>query len=200
MNKTISIVINAVLVVAVIVLFVLVLNKKETKSSAEEVREKVQTGEVLPVAYINVDSLLLQYQFAVDANEALMRKQEDARLKINTQARKLQADMEEFQRKLENNAFLSRERAEQEQTRILQKQQELQNLDAKLTEELMVEQQNMSLQLRDTINNFLKEFNADGRYHMIISNTAGDNLLQANEEYNITAKVVAALNKRCAMK
>ena len=161
MNKTISIVINAVLVVAVIVLFVLVLNKKETKSSAEEVREKVQ---------------------------------------INTQARKLQADMEEFQRKLENNAFLSRERAEQEQTRILQKQQELQNLDAKLTEELMVEQQNMSLQLRDTINNFLKEFNADGRYHMIISNTAGDNLLQANEEYNITAEVVAALNKRCAKK
>ena len=151
MNKTISIVINAVLVVAVIVLFVLVLNKKDAKSSVEEVREKVQTGEILPVAYINVDSLLLQYQFAVDANEALMRKQEDARLKINTQARKLQADMEEFQRKLENNAFLSRERAEQEQNRILQKQQELQNLDAKLTEELMVEQQNMSLQLPSII-------------------------------------------------
>jgi outer membrane protein len=81
--------------------------------------------------------LLLKYQFAKDANESLIKKQEDSRLTINSRARELQGEMNEFQRKLENNAFLSRERAEQEHTRLLKKQQELQNLDGQLTQQLI---------------------------------------------------------------
>lgn len=199
MNKPLSIILStltALLTVAVIVLFVLVLDKPKC-ALAETCSAPVCDTASLPIAYINVDSLLLQYSFAVDANDALMRKQEDARLKINTQARRLQEEMADFQRKLENNAFLSRARAEQEQTRLLQKQEDLQALDARLTEELMIEQQNMSLQLRDTINNFLQEYNADKRYQLIISNTANDNLLYSDEAYNITGEVVELLNSRC---
>ncbi|MBO7234600.1 MAG: OmpH family outer membrane protein [Paludibacteraceae bacterium] len=199
MNKTTTIfnALTVILLAAVIVLFVLVI--KKPKCAQAEACNPSTTVEMnnLPVAYINVDSLLLQYDFAINANDALMRKQEDARLRINTQAKRLQEDMNDFQRKLENNAFLSRTRAEQEQTRLLQKQEELQKLDAQLTEELMVEQQNMSLQLRDSINNILKVYNADNRYQLIISNTSGDNLLYASEAYNITNDVVELLNTRC---
>lgn len=199
MNKTTTFfnVLTASLLVAVIVLFVLVMQKPKCSQEASSVASTSSEVSTLPIAYINVDSLLLQYNFAINANDALMRKQEDARLKINTQAKRLQDEMNDFQRKLENNAFLSRARAEQEQTRLLQKQEELQRLDAQLTEELMIEQQNMSLQLRDTINNILKEYNADQRYQLIISNTSGDNLLYANEAYNITREVVDLLNARC---
>ena len=91
----------------------------------------------LPVAYINVDSLLIHYQFAKEANESLIRKQEDSRLKINTMARQLQVEMGDFQRKLENNAFLSRDRAQQEQTRLQKKQQELQEMDGNLSKQLV---------------------------------------------------------------
>lgn len=195
MNKTFN-VLTVLLTVAVIVLFVLVMQKPKCNAEVAYQNNTCDTA-TLPIAYINVDSLLLNYDFAITANDALMRKQEDARLKINTQARRLQEEMADFQRKLENNAFLSRARAEQEQTRLLQKQEELQQLDARLTEELVIEQQNMSLQLRDTINNFLKEYNADKHYQLIISNTAGDNLLYANEKYDITDEVVEILNSRC---
>ena len=196
MKKT-SLILSIISLVAVIVLFVLVMQKPKCSQEASSVASTSSEVSTLPIAYINVDSLLLQYNFAINANDALMRKQEDARLKINTQAKRLQDEMNDFQRKLENNAFLSRARAEQEQTRLLQKQEELQRLDAQLTEELMIEQQNMSLQLRDTINNILKEYNADQRYQLIISNTSGDNLLYANEAYNITREVVDLLNTRC---
>lgn len=199
MNKTTSIfnALTVILLAAVIVLFVLVI--KKPKCSQEGTCTATTSIEMnnLPLAYINVDSLLLQYDFAINANDALMRKQEDARLKINSQAKRLQEEMNDFQRKLENNAFLSRARAEQEQTRLLQKQEELQKLDAQLTEELMIEQQNMSLQLRDSINDILKVYNADNRYQLIISNTSGDNLLYADEAYNITNDVVELLNTRC---
>ena len=199
MNKTTSIfnALTVILLAAVIVLFVLLI--KKPKCSQEGTCTATTSIEMnnLPLAYINVDSLLLQYDFAINANDALMRKQEDARLKINSQAKRLQEEMNDFQRKLENNAFLSRARAEQEQTRLLQKQEELQKLDAQLTEELMIEQQNMSLQLRDSINNILKVYNADNRYQLIISNTSGDNLLYADEAYNITTDVVEVLTTRC---
>ena len=191
MNK-VQIVINVVLVAAVAALFVIVCGKKkcETPTAA------VEQSEVLPIAYLNTDSLLVNYVFAQEANEKLMKKQEDARLKLNTKARTLQNEMADFQRKLENNAFLSRERAEKEQQRLIKKQQELQELEAKLTEDIMIENQKLNIQLADTLTNFLQEFNADGRYHVILSNSAKDNVLMAAESYNITSEVIKQLNAR----
>lgn len=195
--KNISLIINAVLGVAVIVLFILVLGGKNNGGVAGVQFGGDSTLTVkLPIAYVNVDSLLLNYQFAKESNETLLKKQEDSRLDLNVQARQLQGEMAEFQRKLENNAFLSRERAEQEQNRLMRKEQDLQQLNAKLSQELMEVQQKVSEELRDTINAFLKEYNKDKKYEMIISNTASDNILLANEGYDITQDVIEVLNER----
>ena len=192
MNK-VQILVNVVLVAAVAALFAIVLGGKKNSEVPAVVTE---TSKVMPIAYLNVDSLLVNYLFAQEASEKLMKKQEDARLKLNTKARTLQNEMADFQRKLENNAFLSRERAEKEQQRLLKKQQELQELEAKLTEDIMIENQKLNMQLADTLTNFLKSYNADGRYHVILSNSAKDNVLMAAESYNITNEVVDALNAR----
>ena len=192
MNK-LQILVNVVLVAAVAALFVIILSGKK---SCNTPTAAVEQSEVLPIAYLNTDSLLVNYVFAQEANEKLMKKQEDARLKLNTKARTLQNEMADFQRKLENNAFLSRERAEKEQQRLIKKQQELQELEAKLTEDIMIENQKLNIQLADTLTNFLKEYNADGRYHVILSNNAKDNVLMAAESYNITNEVINKLNAR----
>lgn len=150
----------------------------------------------MPVAYLNLDSLLVNYNFAIEANERLMSKQEDARLKLNTKMRTFQNEYADFQRKVENRAFLSQERAESEANRLQRKQQELEELNEKLQQELLIETQNLNLQLADTLTNFLQEFNADGRFHMIFSNTGRDNILMAGEGYDITDEVISALNAR----
>ena len=192
MNK-IQILINVILVAAVAALFVIFFSKKAPAATETLV---TGTSEVMPVAYLNVDSLLANYTFAQEASEKLMSKQEDARVKMNTKLRTFQDEVADFQRKLEDNAFLSRERAEKEQQRLAKKEQELQELEAKLTQDIMIENQKLNQQLADSLNNFLKEFNADGRYHVILSNTAKDNVLMANEQYDITNDVVNGLNAR----
>jgi len=199
--KNLSLIINAVLAIAVVILFVIVLGGKTSTATTPIVHgnDSISYGK-LPIAYINIDSLLLNYQFAKEANEALIKKQEDSRLTINTKARQLQTEMAEFQRKLENNAFLSRERAEQEQARLQKKQQELQELDGKLSQQLMQVQQKMSEGLRDTINTFMKEYNKDNKYELIISNTSSDNILYAAKGYDITEEVTKMLNERCEKK
>lgn len=199
MNK-IHLSIELVLAAAVVALFVIVFNgRSKAPEAPQQVAAPVVEG-AMPVAYLNVDSLLLQYTYAQEMTEKLLRKQEDARLKLNTKARTLQKEMEDFQRKLENNAFLSRERAESEQQRLLRKQQELEDLDAKLTQEIMTENQKFNMQLADTLMAFLKDFNADGRYQIILSNNAKDNILMAAEGYDITPAVVSGLNSRYTKK
>ena len=193
MNK-IQIVINVILVAAVATLFGIVLAGKKPASAEVVVSNP---SEVMPVAYLNVDSLLANYTFAQEASEKLMTKQEDARVKMNTKLRTFQNEVADFQRKLENNGFLSRERAEQAQQKLAKKEQELQELEAKLTQDIMIENQKLNVQLADSLTNYLKEFNADGRYHVILSNTAKDNVLMAAEQYDITDEVVAGLNARC---
>lgn len=194
--KNLSLYLNGVLAIAVVALFIIVFTKKDDGGTSTPFsKEQIKSGK-LPIAYINVDSLLSNYQFAKDANESLIRKQEDSRLDINTKARQLQVEMGEFQRKLEANAFLSRERAEQEQARLVRRQQELQELDGKLSQQLMQVQQKMSEQLRDTINAFLKVYNKDKKYELIISNTSSDNILYAEKGYDITAEITKLLNER----
>lgn len=198
--KNLSLILNAILAVAVVILFWLVLGNKTTQVGKVATIGKTTSVGKLPLAYINIDSLLLNYQFSKDANESLTKKQEESRLTINTRARQLQSEMAEFQRKLENNAFLSRERAEQEQLRLQKKQQELQQMDGQLSQQLMQVQQKMSEELRDTINKFIKEYNKDGKYELIISNTSSDNILWAAKGYDITEEVTKMLNERCAKK
>lgn len=200
--KNALLVLNGVFAVAIIILFVLVLGNR--KQHAEDVlvmsTDSLSSSDALPFAYVNVDSLLLGYQFAQDANEVLIKKEEDSRLTFNTKARQLQNEVAEFQRKLENNAFLSRERAEKEQNRLMQKQQELQELEAKLAQDLFTQQQKVNEQLRDTINKFLKDYNMGKKYEIIFSNTANDNILHADKKYDITKEVIDGLNKRMAKK
>ncbi len=200
MNK-IQIFIDSILSIAIIALFVLIFTgKPEAGVSTESTATFPKEDLTIPVAYLNLDSVLLNYQFAIEANEKLMTKQEDARLKLNSKARSFQSEAADFQKKLENGAFMSRERAEQKQQELLKKQQDLQDLEAKLTNDIMLENQQLNLQLADTLNSFLAEFNKDGHYQLIFANTGKDNILQSAEGYDITAEVVDALNARYASK
>lgn len=196
--KNINLIINGVLLIAVIVLFGLHIsgNKKTGIQSGGVAVGDTSKYAKLPIAYVNVDSLLINYSFAKDLNEALLRKQEGSRASLNEKAKVLQAEMGDFQKKVDNNAFLSRDRAEAEQRRLMGKQQEFEQMKERLSSELMVQQQKMNEQLRDTINAFLKEYNKEKNYDLIISNTMFDNILYAKESYNITKDVVDQLNER----
>ncbi len=169
---------------------------EEAKNDVLKVPECTTPDSKLPIAFVNLDTIISQYNVAIEANEKLIKKQEDARLSINEKAQKWQAEVNEFNRKLENNAFLSRERAEKEAQRLQKKESELQSLEQKLTQELLEEQQKMTLQLRTAIDNAIKEFNKDGRYHLILSTSAmQETVIFSLNGYDISAEILNILNK-----
>lgn len=174
-------------------------NQDKQSAATEEPKCQVAPieGAVMPIAVVNVDTILTKYTLAQEANERLVKRQEDARLELNQKARTLQNEMVDFQKKLENNAFLSRERAEQEQNRLLQKEQGLAVREQEMSQEIMIDQQNITFQLRDSIDAAISFFNKDGKYHMVVStNSMNDNVLYHAPEYDITEQVLEILNSR----
>ncbi|WP_455590526.1 OmpH family outer membrane protein [Bacteroides sp.] len=192
--KRINYLINGFAALAFVVLFSQCAGKTENKTA--DVVDGATSPSNLKIAYVEVDTLLSQYNFCEDLNREMVKKEENSRMLLNQKANELGKQKQEFQKKYESNAFLSPERAQQEYNRLAKMEQDLQELQGKLSNELATENQKNSLMLRDSINAFLKEYNKTKGYSLIFSNTGFDNLLYADSAFNITKEIVDGLNAR----
>ena len=153
--KNLSIVLNVVLFVAVIVLYVLYFS--DHKSPETAMTSKVAgTADATKIVYINTDTLLNNYQLAVELNEAFLKKQEDRRTELNIKAKAIDQEGTEFQRKLQNNGFISEARAIEARDQLLVKQENFRRLQQEMMDKASREQSELNKQLFDEITNFLK--------------------------------------------
>lgn len=197
-NSTLYIV-SGVLAVAIIILYILHFTSKPSVngSNAKNITTLFNDSSItLPIGYVNVDSLLMNYNYAKDLNESLLRKQESTRATLNQKENQIRAAANDFERKMRNNAFLSTERAQQEQNRIMQMDQEYQQLAERLTQEFMLEQEKLNIQMEDTIKSRMREFNRDKHFEVIFSNRTTSTILFANDKYDVTKEVTEFLNDK----
>lgn len=194
--KNLSYVINGILAVAIIILFILFFTSKSESHDSPSVKFENDSTISLPLAYVNIDSVLTNYNYAKEASDELMKKSESSRASLNQKQKQIENEYVEFQRKLQNNAFLTQERAQQEQTRIQKLAADLEQTAARMDNELAMEQMKINSQLADSVRLCIKEFNKTANYQIIFSNSGLDNILYAKEKYNITNEVINLLNKR----
>ncbi len=199
MKNSTPYIVSGVLAVALIILYILHFTADNSSGNAtgKDLSLLLNDSSItLPIAYVNVDSLLMNYNFAKDLNESLLRKEESTRATLNQRQNQINSAAQEFERKLRNNAFLSQERAQQEQERIIQMNQEYQQLADRLSQDFMIEQQKLNLQMEDTIKVRMIEFNRDRNYEIIFSNISTSTLIYAKDKYDITEDVVLFLNSK----
>ncbi|WP_296164688.1 OmpH family outer membrane protein [uncultured Porphyromonas sp.] len=193
MKNSTNTIITVILAVAVVALFVLhFADKPKTPKMAP-----MPIGDstvVMPIAYVTIDSLMTQYNYAKDVNDKLMASAETKQANLNAQGRQLEKEMQDFQYKMNNNAFFSQERAEREYQRLAKKQQDFQQLQQKLSGELMEEQAKTMKSLSDTIWSQIRTYNElHGHYQMILTNQGGS-IIYSVPMYDITEEVVKYLN------
>ena len=75
-------------------------------------------------------------------------------------------------------------------------QQELVNTRDRMMSELAEEEMVMNNRIYYAIMDYLKEYNSDYKYSMIVSTTASGPILHADPEMDITSEVLAELNAR----
>lgn len=145
------------------------------------------------MAYIFVDTLLIEYKFYKVLEDKLAAKQSSLEANFNRKKKEFEDEYVKFMEKVQRGTFLSQERAQEAEQELAMQQQNLALYEQDISREIMQEGQQMEKQLIDTVVNFLKEFNSDKRYDYILNAAS---CLYVDETMDITDTVVNSLNKR----
>ena len=165
---------------------------EKTKTAHADTPAKKQQA---PIAYVEVDSLLTQYKFCTENKSVLEAKSKQYQSQVAAKMAQVQKAYADFQQKMQNGTFTSREQAEAAQLRIQKLQQEGAKLEEQLQKRMSAEQEKFNNTLRDSLQSFLKDYNKEMGYSMIVSKQ-GDNLLYADPSLNLTKAVIEGMNKR----
>ena len=171
--------------------------KNEEETTKETAQQEETVG--LKIAYVELDTLMSQYQLYKDYSEVLTRKGNNIQKTLAQKQRALENHAASVQKKYESNEFTTRDELERAQASIQKEQNDLAELADRLQGEFAMEQARINEEARDSIQSFLKRYNNTKKYDYVMIK-AGDNLLIANPKYNITNDIVKGLNKRYKVK
>jgi outer membrane protein len=192
-----NIIIQAFLAVAVIVLYILHFTSKDNEIASADLKQDSLTTQIASgsIAYVNIDTLLNQYDLFFDMKKDMEGKQKKAESELMGRQRTYESSVGDFQNKVQKG-LVTRSKAQEMEQELMTEQQRLLQLRDNLTMQLAEEEQVMNRQLINNIMEYLKEFNADNQYTYILSNAFGSNLLYADEALDITPDVIKGLNNK----
>ena len=166
----------------------------EEEQTAKDPTNTESTGE-LKIAYVEIDTLMANYQLCKDYTEIGNIEGENIQRTLASKQRALEQHYAAMQQKYESNGFSSQEELQRAQASLQKEQQDLEELNSRLSTSFQEQQLKYNDEMRDSIQKFLKQYNKTKKYDFILSK-AGDNMLYANAKYDITGEVLKGLNKR----
>lgn len=149
------------------------------------------------VAYVNFDSLIAKYDMYIALSADFQAKATKAETDLQARARSFERDVTDFQNKIQKG-LITTANAQTTQANLERRQQALAQQQQTAMATLAEEESVMINQIHYAITEYLKEFNDDLRYGMIISTSSAGPILHADPALDITDVVVEGLNERYA--
>lgn len=196
MKKT-NLIINILFGVAIVVLFVLYFTKGNKRGDVKGTEGNAASTEQFTAAWVNMDTLMNSYDMYFDMKKELEESGKKKEADLNAKSRSFEKEAYDFQDKVQKG-LLTRSEAQQLQTNLAAKEQQLYQLRDEMRMQLAEEEQVKLRLIHNSITEYLKEYNADKGYHLILSNTFGGPLLYGNPANDITKEVIEGLNKKYA--
>lgn len=193
--KSIQSILLVILAVAVAVLYVLHFRTAKPKEPASRAVTK-DSGAIsdqhLRVAYIDLDTIQKYYEFFKLKNDDIEREKARYDNQIQSDLNKLERDRVEFLKKGQAITQVDAEKFQQEyQTRYQQIGQRQQTLQGQHLEN----QAKAIDEIQKRINEYLKDYNKEGKYNFIFSTQEGNPTLYFKDTaFNITSEVLKGLN------
>lgn len=179
------------LVALTVVLFAACASKeeKETKSSDAKPNDNCQ----LSIRYIDKDSLLRNYNLAKDLNEAMLRSSDKLDAAQRQKGSEIQRFAADVQRKYQSNGYLSEASFNADQQKLQKMQMDAENYMASLQRTIQNEMLQNNIQLNDSVEKFIKEYNKTKKYDVILDKAA---TFHIDSKYDITTEIINGLNAR----
>ncbi len=185
--KNLSLGLNAVLLVAVGILYYLHFSSKD---SSTPVSGNVMAGD-LKIAYINSDSVLKHYDFFKVNMEKLESRGKKLDQDLQNRAQSLQNDIAAYQR---NYSSMTIGQAKAVEDDLGKKRQNLELYQRSLEQELGTEQAKMNEELYKKITDYLKEYAQQKELQIVLKYNPGSDVLYGGASGDITQDVIKGLN------
>lgn len=167
---------------------------QQVKQNGLPKSESTTNATTSSVAVVDIDTLADKCNYCKDGQKALEAKKNTLTKQFNAKTQSLQNAVINFQKKAQAGQFTSQQEAQKQQAALQKQQQDLQAFQERIERDLAKAQQEYQDKLRKDLNAFLKEYNKDGRFKVIISKS-GDNVLYTDPSVDITNDVIEGLNK-----
>ena len=191
--KNTSLVLIVVLFIAVAVLYIL--HFSGTKSHGSGVEGTNDGGDVsgFKIAFIKIDSLVVNYDFALEMHDSFTKQQDAYTKEYSEKRNRFESQAAAFQEKVQRGGFLTQESAMTERDRLMGEEQQIGKLDQELSSKLAQMQADNNKQLLDSVMTYLKIFNKDKKYNYIFN---AAEVLIGDDSHNLTKEVLIGLNAR----
>ena len=182
----------ALLVSLATVLFTLLTREKKPVETEPTDGLTAVAGDIV---YIQIDSLLMNYDMYNDLMSAFQSKYQASQDELQKKSRALENDAKSFENQI-NKGLLTRSAAEEQQQKLLKRQENLQNEANNKQLELQEEQFVLNNQVYDAIKTYLEKYNAERQYALILTTSAADNtVIEGSKILDITTEVTRGLNE-----
>lgn len=162
-----------------------VASKNETTTTPASDNQKV--------AYVEIDSIMSQYTYWKDVTKIIKAKEANIQRTLAGKQKAIQAAAANFQQNVQANKY-TQVQAQQIQASIQKQAQDADALQQRLGAEYQNEVAKYNKALSDSVHNYLKEYNKDKKFVIILAKS-GDNILYADPAYNITDDVIKGMNQ-----
>ena len=196
-------IINIILLIGLVLLYIFHftgIGAKGGKSLANaDAKAPVAVSENgLKIAYVNTDSLMAKYQYALDLDKQLKDFRTAKENSYKQQMTQFQKDYEAYVKGGGENMTLSQQQAKEKE--LTERMQRLQNLEGELTQQVAEKTLQESEKMTNAVYNFIREYNAQNQqFDLILAKSFSSSpILYGNEGMDITDEIIKGLNEEYA--
>ena len=196
--KNTSLIISAILSVAVVVLFILHFTSKSATADSATSNHFSDSGvaaERGDIVYIHLDSLVQNLDMFHDLSSELESKAQIISEDIAKKGRALENDAKDLDTKIQKG-LITRSIAEAQGQVLATREQELNVYIQQKRNELAEEEAVLYRRVLDTLKTFLEKMNQEAGYSMIINTSGSTNTILLGEaKFDITSVVTKGMNE-----
>ncbi len=195
-NKTnkILIICNVILFLGLIGIYVLHFTGGKQSKVNTEATAPLQKEGGLTIAYVNTDTLLAKYQYAIDMEKELLAYKDQQEKAGRQQMEQFQKD---YQNYLETGSTMTLTQQQAKEEELKKRAEKMSTLEQELTAKIMERQMSENTKLLNAIFAYIREYNAaNQQFDIILRKTFNDSpTLYLNPAMDITNEIVDGLNE-----
>lgn len=168
-------------------------NKETVADSAAQANATETAAPTLNIRYVDIDSVMATYTLSKELDEQGCKLMLDYQRMENQKTNEIQNLAAQIEQKQKSNGYLSQESFDADVNNVNRKQSEAANILRAHQEKIQKQIAEFNRQLGDSIQNFIKEYNATRNYDAILYRASG---LYFNPALDITGEIIEGLNAR----